>query len=406
LQTRTHLNFYIKMAPVRYIYLDNAAATGVDSRVVEAMHPYWGTLFGNPDSLHGMGVQAQQALNAARERVAHTIGAHADEIVFTSGGTESNNLAIQGVVQAQLQQGTAIEDIHIVATTVEHSSVRACLQALEVRGVKVSFVPVDTEGFVDVQALAALVTRHTVLVSVVYVHNEIGTIARMRDIARVLRKKRAEYGTSLYLHTDASQAPAWVSCQVASLGVDMMTLASQKVYGPKGAGCLYRMRGVLCAPILYGGAQEFGMRPGTPALANIVGFATALQYVEQERATYIDRVRMMRDQCIHAVQQAIPDVVLNGPMGNERSAHLINMSFPGLDGEQIVLELDARGVATSTRSACLTSSDPGSYVVAALGKSVHHARGTLRLSLARDTTEEDMAYATQMLIDVVQWLKR
>ncbi len=394
------------MASNEYIYLDNAATTAVDSRVVRCMEPYWSGEIGNPESLHVLGVRAHECLREARSQVAQVLHAVSDEIIFTAGGTESNNLALQGVVRAHVHQGKSLQDIHLVTSTIEHSSVRQCLDALERQGVRVSQVPVDSEGFVDLEVLQQTITKDTVLVSMLYVHNEIGTIARIKDISRIIRQARERFGTTISFHTDASQAPAWVSCNVEQLGVDMMTFASQKVYGPKGVGCLYRKRSVPLAPILYGGTQEFGLRPGTPAMPLIAGFSAALGYVTNERTEYEERIRTLRDESVAAILAACPGAVLNGATGYERVANNINLSFPRLDGEHIVLELDARGIGASTRSACLKSTDPGSYVVASLGKGVDYARGTVRLTLARNTTQEQMTKATNALIEVVAWLHK
>jgi cysteine desulfurase len=404
LQTTPHLSLYFKMNHQQYVYLDNSAATAVDSRVLEAMEPYLQGYIANAGALHAQGVQVHTVIEASRKTVAQVLEAHPDEIVFTSGGTESNNLAIQGVVRALRIAGKRPEDIHLVTTTVEHSSVHDCFQALKQDGVQISIVPVDADGFVQLDALVGALRAETALVSVIYAHNEIGTIERVADITRSVRRFNEKNGTSILVHTDASQAPAWIPCEVTKLGVDLMTLDAQKLYGPKGVGCLYHARGIHIAPILYGGGQEHGLRPGTPPTPLIVGFAKALQLVETERASYLEAVTHLRDICITEVISSVPGVVVNGPQGRERIAGNINFSFPGLDGEQVVLELDARGVAVSTRSACLTSSAPGSYTVRALGKGDACAQGAVRLSLSRHTTKEEMEYATRMLIEVVQWL--
>lgn len=389
-----------------YLYLDNAAATALDPRVYEAMDPYWHEHSANAGALHREGVLVHRVTEDAREMIATVLQALPDEIIFTSGGTESNNLAIQGVVRAQLKAGKKVEDIHLVTSTIEHSSVLDCFRALEAEGVRVTLVPVDTEGFLDLDALEEALTAETVLVSIMYANNEIGTIERIADIARVIRRAREKHGTHILFHTDASQAPAWLTCAVPSLGVDLLTLDAQKIYGPKGVGCLYRKREVALEPLMYGGKQEFGLRPGTPPTPLIVGFAKALELVEAERDTYQATIATLRDTAIHTILNACPEALLNGAMGSERLANNINISFPGLDGEQIVLELDARGIAVSTRSACMRDTTPGSYMVAALGKGSAYATSSVRISFSRHTTREEAERVSRALVEVVRWLRR
>jgi len=389
-----------------YLYLDNAAATVLDPRVHDTMEPYWREHVANAGALHAEGLYAKRTIDDARQAVAEALLAQPDEIIFTSGGTESNNMAIQGVVRAHRKAGTHASDLHLITSAIEHSSILDCFKALAADGVQVTVVPVNEEGLLDLTALEAALSPQTVLVSIMFANNEIGTIEHVADVARIVRRARERFGSSTLVHTDASQAPGWIPCHVNTLGIDLMTLDAQKIYGPKGAGCLYRKRGVNIAPILYGGGQEFGLRPGTPPTPLIVGFAKALSLVETERDTYVAEIAGLRDRFIRTVMEARPEAILNGPIGSARLANNINISFPGLEGEQIVLELDARGIAISTRSACLKDTTPGSYMVAALGKGDTCARSSIRVSLSRHTSEEEVDRAARTTIEVVEWLSK
>jgi cysteine desulfurase len=389
------------------IYLDNAAATAVDSRVLEAMQPCWQDLIGNAGALHQEGCAAHAVVEEARDTIARALGAHEDEIIYTSGGTESNNMGVMGLVYERLRAGVLPEELHVITTSVEHNSVSDCMHVLNEEGVATTYVPVDAEGFVDPGTLAAAIRPTTVLVSIIYAHNEIGTVQRMQDIARVVRRAR-EATNDMWplLHIDASQALTWLPCKVAQLGVDLMTLDAQKMHGPKGVGCLYKARHVTLAPVLHGGKQESGLRPGTPPTPLIVGLGKAVALAEVERETYVPAVRTLRDRFFTKVEQALPTRVINGPVGDERLPNNINLSFPGLDSEQVVIELDARGIACSTRSACLLGSEPGSDTVRALDKAEDVATSAVRFTLSRYTTEEEIDRATDTLIEVVQCLQK
>jgi cysteine desulfurase len=387
------------------IYLDNSAATPLDSRVYKAMEPYWLMHIGNAGGLHQEGQIAKDAIATARKQVAVAIDVKEDEIICTSGGTEANNLAIVGRFLALRKQGVEPAAMHMVTTAIEHSSVRDCYKQLETYGVQTSYVPVDQEGYARPEDIAAACTDQTVLVSVMYVSNEIGTVMQLPAIRRALNKVYEQKRELQPLfHTDASQAPAWLDCTSSRLGVDLMTLDAQKVYGPKGAGCLYRRHGVVLEPVLFGGNQEFGLRPGTPPTPLIVGMGQSLAYVQNERGEYLERVRKIRDVFVDEVLKQVPQAELNGPPLTERLPNNVNLSFPGLESEQIVFALDHVGVAASTRSACLFGDKPGSYVIRALEKGEAYATSSIRFSLSRYTTEEQIMTAAQHLIDVVTQL--
>ncbi len=388
------------------IYLDNAAATATDARVAAVMAACARETFGNPDSIHAEGVAARARLEEARGVVARVLGAQPDEIVFTSGGTEGNNLATVGLARACLSAGTPYARQSFVTSTIEHGSVRASTAHLRAQGADVCRVPVDTDGFVDLAALRAALTAETVLVSLIFVHNELGTVARVREVVRELRRARAARGSQYpLLHLDASQAPAWVSCDVRTLHADLLTLDAQKCYGPKGVGVLYVRRGVSLAPVLLGDGGEGDVRPGTVPVPLAVGCAEALRLVEEERGSYVSDKRALRDRLVGTLKARIPDMVQHGPSGEERVANSACMSFPGVDAEQLVLELDARGVAISSRSACSARDLPGSAVVRALGKGEDMATSAVRVSLSRETTNEDVDTAIRAFVDAVTWLR-
>jgi len=389
------------------IYLDNGASTAVDSRVVATMQPYWSEHIGNAGSLHLEGRYAKNILAEARSSVAKSLHAIDEQVVFTSGGTESNNLAVFGVIEKCLELGKKPEELHIITSAVEHNSVTDCYAHFERKGIRVTYIPVDTEGRVDVQKFESAFTKDTVLVSCMYVNNEIGTIEHIKELSGIVRQVRKKNNAAVYplFHTDASQSPAWVTVNVQKLGVDLLTLDSQKIYGPKGAGCLFVRDREYITPMLFGGGQEFGLRPGTPPIPLIVGFAKALELVEEERETYVKEVAELRDWLIAYIFKNLDGVVLNGSMGEGRIAGNINVSFPNVDDEQLVIEMDARGVAVSAKSACLSGDSEGSRVVKALHNGSPKNSGAIRFSLSRFTTKSEIEICASIIVETVTWLQ-
>lgn len=367
----------------RNVYMDYAAATPLDSRVLEAMLPYLTTEFGNPSSIHAAGVRAKAALEGARKSVADVLGAHADEIVFTSGATESINLAIRGLL--------ARYPGHVVSVATEH---QATLSALE--GADATLISVDESGTPSVDAILASIRPDTVLVSIMLANNESGTLAPLADIGRALeRLRRANDSVFPVLHTDATQAANYVDLNVERLHVDMLSLSGSKMYGPKGTGVLFARRGVELMPMIVGGKQEASLRAGTENVAGIVGFASALTIASQVRDSETKRLVALRKRLIDGLFAAIPGVELNGPI-TQSLPNIVNFSSPGLEGEELVLRLDAHGIACSTASACRGGSSP-SHVLAALGLSSDRVRSSIRLSLGRQTTEEDVDFVLKTL---------
>jgi len=394
--------------------MDNAATTPVDRAVLKVMLPYLQGKFGNPSSIHVEGAEAKKALEFSRKKIALILQAHSDEIIFTSGGTESNNLAIFGVVRALEKTGTPISKMHFITSLIEHSSVLECFRELEELGAKVDYAPVKENGVIDPRVIAKLLKPETVLVSIGYANNEIGTIQPIREISKVLRNfpenknlkteigSRSEKRRPVF-HCDASQAPLYLDCMVTRLGVDLMTLDGHKMYGPKGVGFLYVKRGTRLSPILHGGGQERGTRSTTENVSGIVGLAHAFEIAAAKRKKESARLAKLRDYCYSNILQniGIERVVVNGDL-KDRLPNNINISIPGLDTEFAVLKLDAAGIACSTKSSCL-GSDGGSYVVRALGRggsAETRALSTLRFTFGRDTTKNDVNYLVKVLTKI------
>ncbi len=369
------------------IYLDHAASTPVLPEVMDRMAPYWNDVFANAGAIHSDGVKAKQALEDAREVCAKSLGVKSSDIIFTSGGTEGNNLAIFGLAESLLDSGLAYGDMHFITGAIEHASVLDCFKVLEKKGASFTIVPVGEEGLIYPEDVAAAITEKTVLVSIMYANSEIGTIQPIRDISEAIKKKIAGSAQKIYFHTDACQAPVYLSCHADTLGVDLMTIDAQKLYGPKGSGALYIKQGTPIAPIMRGGNQERNLRPGTPVVMLAVGLAEALKIADLNRTEESERVLELRDYFIDEVLKEIPTAHVNGSRKN-RLPNNANFSFPGKLAEMIVLGLDQKGISASTRSACHINEKGGSHVVRALGLGEDYATSAVRFSLGRSTTKE------------------
>jgi cysteine desulfurase len=382
------------MKNLKRVYLDHASTTPLDARVARTMEKIRSEAYGNPSSLHAEGVLARKVLEEARKKIAGVLNGHPDEIVFTSGGTESNNLGIFGVVD---NPATA----HIIVSGIEHPSVMECVQELERRGAEVDYLPVSPEGIVSPKSVKDALRKNTVLVSVMYANNEIGTIQPIAEIAKVIRRHNKEGGKTLF-HTDACQATNYLDMNVLKLGVDLMTFNASKIYGPKGVGALFVRRGVKITPYIFGGGQERNLRSGTEHVAAIVAFAEAMSIAEKMKTKESARLAKLRDFFIHEVLTKIPDTVLNGS-ASERLPNSANISFLGEDGEGIVIALDARGVAASTGSACANISKDGkvSSVILALDGDRIRAGGAVRFTLGRGTTKEDIVRTVSELKKII-----
>jgi len=382
----------------RRIYLDHSATTPVDPRVAAAMLPYLTQTFGNPSSVHGFGQEARAAVDRARREIAGLIGARQNEIVFVSGGTEANNLAVRGVCETASTHGK-----HIITSTIEHPSIRGVCEGLEKRGWKVTRLPVYANGIVRVEDLVSAMRDDTVLVTVMLANNEIGTIQPIKDIGMVIHDERRR-GRKIWLHTDAVQATGRVSLDVDDLKVDLLSLSGHKLYGPKGVGALYVRRGVRIASQSVGGHQERERRAGTENVAGIVGLGAAAKLAREEIDYRAGHDRALRDKFEASVSASITDIEINGDR-DRRLPHLSNISFRFIEGEGLLINLDLKGVAVSTGSACSSGTLEPSPVIRALGRNDEQARGSIRFSFGKDNTEEDVDYTVEVLVDVVKRLR-
>ena len=393
-------NFFVKK-----VYLDNASSTRVDERVFKRMTEYCMEEYGNPSSIHSFGLSAKRALEKSRDEVALFLNAHPREIIFTSGGTEANNLAVLGVYRAMKNLGKEPSTLHFVTTEIEHSSITACLEEIKKEGGKVDYVNVVEDGIIDLNALKEVLSKNTVLVSVGYANSEIGVIQPIKEIMKVVRFIRKENNSKFpYVHLDASQAAQFLNVNVEELGIDLMTIDGQKMYGPKGVGVLYVRDDVSISPITFGGGQEKGLKPGTENLPAIAGLAEAIKIASSERVKESKRLEDIRDYFFKNLKSFVPQAVINGHL-TERLPNNINISIPGKDGEFMVLQLDERGFVCSTRSAC-ESSRESSFVIKALLDGPGHeddnrAISSLRFTLGKETKLTDIKNLLKTLAEIV-----
>jgi len=375
------------------IYLDNAATTPVDKRVLEAMLPYYSDVFGNPSSLHSHGQEAKKAIEEAREKVAKALGADSEEIYFTSGGSESDNWALKGVAYALKEKGN-----HIITTEIEHHAVLHTCRYLEKEGFKVTYLPVDEYGLVKPEDLKKAITDKTILVSIMFANNEIGTIEPIEELVKIAHEK------NVYFHTDAVQAVGNVPIDVKKLDVDLLSLSAHKIYGPKGVGALYIKKGVKIHSLIQGGTQEKNRRAGTENVPGIVGLGEAIELITKNLDSHINKLTFLRDKLINGILEKIPYVRLNGHP-TKRLPGNVNLSFEFIDGESLILNLDMAGICASSGSACTSGSLEPSHVLLAIGLSKELARGSLRLTIGKDNTEEDIDKVLEALPQIVKRLR-
>ena len=387
------------------IYLDYAAATPLSKKAFVAMKPFLTENFGNASAIHTEGAIARQAVEEARARTAAALQVRPEFVTFTSGGTESNNLAIIGTVEQLASQGRPLVDMEIVTTKIEHPSVMNTMRALETRGVVVKYVGVDSNGFVSLSELQSLLTEKTVLFSVAYANSEIGVIQKIHAIKKTLTSAEKKFNTKIIFHLDDAQAPLWLSCQFDSLQADVLALDVGKCNGPKGVGILVRSRRAMLTPVLFGGGQESNLRPGTENVAGVVGASVALEEAQKDFKTRAEKTMMIRDAAIKHVQAVIPQAILNGPTGDDRLANNINISIPGLDTEFATVVLDKHGFAVSTKSACAGAGGGESTVVKAISNDSQRATSTLRISLSPDTTLQNIKNLTKVLKTHIEKMK-
>lgn len=378
---------------MKQIYMDHGATTPVDPLVVDAMLPYFTETFGNASSLHSFGQEATSALEQSRQQVAASIGAKPEEIIFTSGGTESDNLAIKGIAYRNSGKGK-----HIITSTIEHPAILNTCAYLEKEGFDVTYVPADSDGIIDMDELKKAIRDDTILISVMHANNEIGTIQPISDISKLAKEK------SIYLHTDAVQSFGKIAVNVDELGVDMLSMSSHKIYGPKGVGALYVRKGTPLQALAHGGSHERSMRAGTENISGIVGFAKAVALADERLVDDEKHMTQLRDSLIGKVMDSIDDVELSGHPTN-RLPNNVNLRFSFIEGESMLLFLDMKGIAISTGSACSSKSLEPSHVLTAIGLRPEDSHGSLRITLGKDNTHEEVDYVVDALVEVVGRLR-
>jgi len=376
---------------MKKIYLDHAATTPVDTEVRKAMEPFISDNFGNASSLHSFGREATQALERSRETIAKKLNANSEEIIFTSGGTESNNLALKGVAFANRDRGK-----HIITTKIEHDCVLNSCKWLEKEGFEVTYLDVNREGFVDMGKLGDSIRKDTVLVSIIHGNNEIGTIQNLEGIGKICSKK------DVYFHTDACQSFTKVPLDAERQNLGLVTINSHKIYGPKGVGALFVRKGTRIIPWQHGGGHEFNKRSGTENIPGIVGFAKATEVTGEKE---IQHMAKLRDRLIAGIPGEFPDSWLNGPKEN-RLCNNANFSFKHIEGESIVLKMDMKGIAVSTGSACSSHSLEPSHVLIAMGLKPEEAHGSVRITVGKENTMDEIDFAIESLREVTDGLRK
>ena len=372
-------------------YLDYSATTPTDPEVLAAMMPYFTEVFGNPSSVYSFAVRSRKAIDTARGQVAQALNAGPDEIFFTGSGTEADNWALKGTMERLRSKGD-----HLITTKIEHHAILHTAEYLEkVEGVRVTYLPVDPDGRVRMEDLEAAMTDKTVLVSVMFANNEVGTIQPIGEIGALCRQR------GVLFHTDAVQAAAQLDIDVKALNIDMLSLSAHKMYGPKGVGAFYLRKGLRLENFVHGGGQEKGRRASTENLAGIVGLGVAIERLKERLPEEKTRLCALRDRLIDGVLSRIPDAKLNGARGDGRLPNNTNFSFIGIEGETLLLDLDSKGISASTGSACSSGSLEPSHVLLAMGLSHEMAHGSLRMTLGRGTTEEQIDYVLDVLPEIV-----
>lgn len=377
---------------MRSVYLDHAATTPVHPEVIAAMLPYFHPMYGNASSVHGFGRKGRMAIDNARETIAKALGAQHNEIYFTAGGTESDNIALVGVAAALADKGR-----HIITSSIEHPAVLDACAHLEKQGYELTYLPVDAEGFVNPSDVNDAIRPDTILVSIGHANNEMGVVQPIAEIGAIAKAR------GVYFHTDAVQSFGTLPINVDDLQVDLLSLSGHKIYGPKGIGALYVRRGTRVRPIQFGGGQERKLRPGTENVPGIVGLAKAVELAMAEREARVEHITRLRDKLIVGLT-AVPEVTLNGHP-EKRLPGNVNISVKYVEGESLILSLDLRGIAVSSGSACTSGSLDPSHVLMAMGLDHLQAHGSLRLTLGRDTSEADIDYVLEVFPEVVDRLR-
>ncbi len=375
------------------VYLDNNATTRVDEKVLEAMLPYFGEVYGNPSSMHGFGQESNKAMEEARKTIADILGVEASELVFTASGTESDNMAIRGVARAYKRRGN-----HIITSCIEHPAVRNTCKDLEKEGYEVTYLSVDENGLVDLEELKAAIKRETILITVMHANNEIGTIQPIEEIAKIANEKK------IVFHTDAVQSAGKLKLRPKEVGIDLLTISGHKFYGPKGMGLLYIKQGIRLGKVITGGGQERKRRPGTSDVPGIVGMATALKAAVAHQEEECRRLSELRDYFEEEIQKRIPEIVINAK-GAPRLPGTSSVTFKYLEGESILLSLNYKGIAVSSGSACSSDELQASHVLLGIGIPVEFAHGTIRFSLGKYNTKEEIDYVLAELPPIIERLR-
>ncbi len=375
------------------VYLDNNATTRVDDKVLEAMLPYFGEVYGNPSSMHGFGQESNKAMEEARKTIADILGVEASELVFTASGTESDNMAIRGVARAYKRRGN-----HIITSCIEHPAVRNTCKDLEKEGYEVTYLSVDENGLVDLEELKAAIKRETILITVMHANNEIGTIQPIEEIAKIANEKK------IVFHTDAVQSAGKLKLRPKEMGIDLLTISGHKFYGPKGMGLLYIKQGIRLGKVITGGGQERKRRPGTSDVPGIVGMATALKAAVAHQEEECRRLSELRDYFEEEIQKRIPEIIINAK-GAPRLPGTSSVTFKYLEGESILLSLNYKGIAVSSGSACSSDELQASHVLLGIGIPVEFAHGTIRFSLGKYNTKEEIDYVLAELPPIIERLR-
>lgn len=375
------------------IYMDHSATSPVDPEVFEAMKPYFQEEFGNASTLYKLGRDSKRAMEDARAQIASTIGAEPKDVIFTSGGTESDNIAIKGTAYKLKNKGK-----HIITSNIEHPAVHETCKYLEKKGFEVTYIPVGTDGIVKVSDVESAIRDDTILITIMHANNEIGTIQPIAEIGKIAHEK------GILFHTDAVQSVGKIPVDVNDLNVDMLSISSHKLYGPKGIGALYIKKGVRLEPIIHGGGHERGLRPGTENVPGIVGFGKACQLSEENLEEESARLTRLRNKLVDAVLEENEKAYLNGDR-EKRLPGNANFRFTGIEGESLILHLDSKGIAASTGSACSSTKLEPSQVLMAIGLEEVEAHGSLRISMGRENTEEDVEHAIVAIKEVVSTLR-
>lgn len=379
---------------MKRIYLDHSATTPVDPQVAELIVGYLVEKYGNPSSVHSFGREARQAVEEARAQAAALIGANPTEITFTSGGTEADNLAVQGAAKANIKKGK-----HLITSAVEHHAVLEACEYLGKNGFDLTILPVDEEGIIRLEDLRNAIRPDTILISIMHANNEVGSIQPIAEIGKIAAEK------GIIFHVDAVQSLGKLPIDVKEMNIDLLTISSHKIYGPKGVGALYIRKGVKVSPLMFGGAQERKIRSGTENTPGIIGFGKACELAGQRMDEENTKLVKLRDRLIDGILTGIDHVKLNGPRGEKRLANNVNVSVNYIEGESLLLSLDMVGIAGSSGSACTSGSLDPSHVLLAMGLSHEVAHGSLRLSLGRQNTDEEIDYVLQELPKIVKRLR-